>query len=113
MVTIQPTTKDAPSTKTYKRELSHPYETNMTGKIRKTYRKQIKPDISYAATLKSQQHQYMYETATPQTPQQTTYQQQPQLPTNEIQELKVMMKGLKEQMGTMLSLLTTLISKMA
>ena len=38
MVTIRPTTKDAPSTKTYKREPSHPYETNRTEKIRKSYR---------------------------------------------------------------------------
>jgi hypothetical protein len=71
----------------------------------------IIPDISYAATLKSQQHRY--ETATPQTHQQTTYQQQTQLPPSDIQELKVVMKGLMEQMGTMLSLHKTLPSKMA
>jgi hypothetical protein len=55
MVTIQPTTKDAPSTKTYKRELSHPHETNWTEKDQKVLRQTlIKPDISYATTLKSQ-----------------------------------------------------------
>jgi len=38
MVIIQPTTKDTPSTKTYKREPSRPYETNRTEEIRKAYR---------------------------------------------------------------------------
>ena len=43
----------------------------------------------------------------------TTYQQKQQMPTSDIQELKIMMKGLMEQMGTMLNLLKTLVSKMA
>jgi len=72
--------------------------------------KPTKPDISYATTLKSQTNQF--ETANPQTQQQATYQQQLQLQSSDIQELKVMMKGLMEQMGTMLNLPTTLVSKM-
>jgi hypothetical protein len=71
----------------------------------------MKPDISYVTALKSQQNQH--ETATPQTLQQTTYQQQPKLPTSDIKELKIMMKGLMEKRCIMLSLLTTLVSKMA
>jgi len=72
---------------------------------------QLKPDISYAITLKYQLNQYG--TATERTHQQTAYQQQPQLPTSDVLELKVMMKELMEQMGTMLSFLTTFVSKMA
>ena len=98
--------------KDIQKEPTHPYETNRMEKNWKVLlHTKIKPDMSYASTLKSQQHQY--ETATPQSHQHTTYQQQPQLPTSDIQELKVVMKGLMEQMGTMLSLLTTLVSKMA
>jgi hypothetical protein len=38
MVTILSTTKDAPSIKTYKKELSHPYDPNRTKNTRKSYR---------------------------------------------------------------------------
>jgi hypothetical protein len=69
MVTIQQITKDAPSTKTCKREPSHPYEVNRTEKNQKVLpQTQIKPDISYATALKSQQNQY--QAATPQNYQQ-------------------------------------------
>jgi hypothetical protein len=39
VVTIQPTTKNAPSIKFYKREPSHRYDTNRTKNTRKSYRK--------------------------------------------------------------------------
>jgi PAX-interacting protein 1 len=71
--------------------------------------KQITPHISYANTLKPQHNNF--QTANPQTQQQATYQQQMQLPPTDIQELTVMMKGPMEQMGTMLNLPTTLVSK--
>ena len=51
--------------------------------------------------LKSKRNKH--ETATRQTHRQPTYQQQPKLPSSDIEELKVMMKGLMEQMGTMLT----------
>ena len=69
-----------------------------------------KPIISYAALLKSPRSPL--ETTKPQPQQQTTYKQQ-QTPSSDIDELKVMMKGLMEQMGTMLQLLKTLVSEMA
>jgi len=71
----------------------------------------VRLDISHAYIFKSQHNQC--ETTTAQTHQQIPYQQQPQPPTSDIQELKVMMKGLMEQMSTMLSLLTTRVSKTA
>jgi hypothetical protein len=101
MVTIQPTKKDAPSTKTYKREPSHLYETNRTAKNRNSNRKhksnQASPTLLLLHLNKinmrlplrksiSKQH-----TSSNRNCQQVT------------QELKVMMKGLMEQMGTMLS----------
>jgi hypothetical protein len=47
MVTTQPTTKDAQSTKTYRRETSHRYEANKTGKKHKVLlQKQTTPHIS-------------------------------------------------------------------
>jgi len=104
-VITHPATKDAPSTKTYKREPSQPYETKRPKKNQDVPSQiQLQPGIFYATTLKSQTNQY--ETATPHIHQQT-YQQQPQMPISDIQEMKVMMKGL------MLSFLSTLVSKMA
>jgi len=44
---------------------------------------------------------------------QNTHRQQPYPPQTDIQELKAMLKGLMEQMDTMLNLLTTLVSKLA
>lgn len=107
MVTIQP------STKSYKIEPSHPYKKKKQGGKNQKVLTQtpVRLDISYAYILKSQHNQY--ETATAQTHKQIPYQQQPQPPTSDIQELKVMMKGLMEQMSTMLSLLTTRVSKTA
>jgi hypothetical protein len=67
--------------------------------------------ISYASTLKSQQPQHELDTPIP--PHQTPYLQKSQMPPSDIQELKVMMKGLMEHLGTLLSLLTTLVSKIA
>jgi hypothetical protein len=55
----------------------------------------------------------IFQTARPHTQRQTTYQQQMQLPSSDIQELKVMMKGLMKQMSTLLNLVTTIVSKMA
>ena len=99
------------STKAYKREPSHRYAANKKKKKQKVLsQKQTKPDVSYATPLKSQHNQS--ETASPQTQQQTTCQQQLHPPSSDIQELKVMIKGLMEQIGTMLNLLTTLVSKM-
>jgi hypothetical protein len=99
------------STKTYRREPSHRYASNKKNKNQNSlWQKQTKPDITYATTLKSQHNQS--ETASPQTQQRTTYHQQLQLPSSDIPELKVMVKGLMEQMGAMLNLLTTLVSKM-
>ena len=69
-----------------------------------------KPIISYAALHKSPRSPL--ETTKPQPQQQTTYKQQ-QTPSSDIDELKVMMKGLMEQMGTMLQLIKTLVSEMA
>ena len=98
--------------KAIQKKTSPPLRNKQDGKNQKVLlHTQIKPDISYATILKSQQNQY--ETATPQTHQPTTYQQQPQLPTSDIHELKLVMTGLMEQMVTMLNLLTTLVSKMA
>jgi len=71
----------------------------------------VKPTISYASTLKPQQPQHELDTPIPL--HQTPYHQNSQTPPSDIQELKVMMKGLMEQLGTLLSLLTTLVSKMA
>jgi hypothetical protein len=71
----------------------------------------VKPAISYASTLKSQQPRH--ELDTPKPPHQTPFHQKTQLPPSDIQELKEMMKGPMEQLGTLLSLLTTLVSKMA
>lgn len=78
-------------------------------------RSQIQPGTSYATALqnKSQQAQFgtqIGQLASQQIQKHTPYQHQP---TSDIQELKSMMKGLMEQMGTMLNLLTTLVSKMA
>jgi hypothetical protein len=71
----------------------------------------ITPTSSYAAALKSS-------TIPPQTvdslpEQQITHRQHPYPPQTDIQELKTMLKGLMEQMGTMLNLLITLVSKLA
>jgi PAX-interacting protein 1 len=71
----------------------------------------VKPTISYASTLKSQQPQHKLDT--PKLPHQTPFHQKTQMPPSNIQELKEMMKGLMEQLGILLSLLTTLVSKMA
>jgi len=70
----------------------------------------IRLGTSYSAALKSQQHQY--ETATVTIHQIPTQQQQINPPTSDILLLKNMMKGLMEQMSTMLNLLTTVISKL-
>jgi len=69
------------------------------------------PPNSYAAALKSHQHQY--ESATPHTPQKSSPPTNSQPPTNVIQETQAMLRGLMEQMSSMLSLITTLISKLA
>jgi len=71
----------------------------------------VKPTISYASTLKSQQPQH--ELDTPKPPHQTQFHQKTQMPPSDIQEMKEMMKRLMEQLGTLLNLLTTLVSKMA
>jgi hypothetical protein len=87
-----------------------PLRSKQDEKTRKLYRKNKPHHTSYANTLKPQHNQF--QTANPQTQQQATYQQQMQLPSTDIQELKVMMKGLMEQMGTTLNLLKTFVSKM-
>jgi hypothetical protein len=66
---------------------------------------------SYATALKSSPIPPQSVDSLPE--QQNTHRQQPDPPQTDIQELKAMMKGLMEQMGTMLNLLTTLISKLA
>lgn len=38
--------------------------------------------------------------------------QNQETPTNDLSELKTMMKGLMEQMGTMINLLTTVVAKL-
>jgi hypothetical protein len=68
-----------------------------------------RPGTSYCAALTSQQQ---YETTTSIIQQIPTRQQQIHPQTSEIHELKTMMKGLMEQMSTMLNLLTTVVSKM-
>jgi hypothetical protein len=75
--------------------LSHPY---------------IRTGTSYSTALKTQQPRP--EPADLNTPHIPTQQQQTNHSTSELQELKVIMKGLVEQMSTMLHLLTTVISKM-
>jgi hypothetical protein len=100
------------------RSLQRPTEETLPTVTKQTRRKhqkvlpqkQTTPHNSYANTLKPQHNQF--QTANPQTQKQATYQQQMQLPSTDIQELKVVMKGLMEQMGTVLNLLTTLVSKM-
>jgi hypothetical protein len=69
------------------------------------------PRNCYAAALTSHQHQY--EPATPHTLQQSPSQTKSQPSTSDIQEMQVILKGLMEQMSSILSLLTTLVSKMA
>lgn len=66
----------------------------------------VRPNVSYAqaAREKSQQAQFLNNVQQSH----TTGTQQ----SNDMLELKQMMKGLMEQMGTMLNLLTTLVSKM-
>jgi hypothetical protein len=71
----------------------------------------FKPTIPYASNLKSQQPQH--EMDTPKPPHQTQFYQKTQMPPSDIQELKEIMKGLMEQQGTLVGLLTTLVSKMA
>jgi hypothetical protein len=71
----------------------------------------ITPTSSYATAVKSP-------TIPPQTvdslpEQEITHRQQPYPPQTDIQELKTMLKGFMEQMGTMINLLTTLVSKLA
>jgi hypothetical protein len=69
------------------------------------------PRNSYAATLTS--HQQHYEPAISHPPQQLPIQTNSQPPTSDIQQMQIMLKGLMEQMSSMFSLLTTLVSKMA
>jgi len=66
---------------------------------------------SYATALKSSLTPHLTVDSLPE--QQNTHRQQPYPPQTEIQELKAMLKGLMEQMGTMLNLLITLVSKLA
>jgi hypothetical protein len=71
----------------------------------------ITPTSSYATALKSPIIPPQTVDSLPE--QQITHRQQPYPPQTDIQELKTMLKGLMEQMGTMLNLLTTLVSKLA
>jgi hypothetical protein len=80
------------------RSLQRPTEENLPTFTKQTRRKnqkvllqkQATPHISYANTLKPQHSPF--QTANPQTKQQATYQQQMQLPSTDIQELKIVMK---------------------
>lgn len=65
------------------------------------------PEVSYAEMAKTQSQQLQATNINNPVPQEVTQQ------SNDISELKQMMKGLMEQMGTMLNLLTTVISKLA
>lgn len=71
----------------------------------------VQPGISYAQIAREQSQQVQFENNRLQ----PMVQSLPHLPqqSNDMLELKSMMKGLMEQMGTMLNLLTTLVSKMA
>jgi hypothetical protein len=71
----------------------------------------ISPASSYATALKSSLTPPL--TVDSQPEQQNTHRQQPYSPQTDIQELKAMLKGLMEQMGTKLNLLTTPVSKLA
>jgi len=71
----------------------------------------ITPASSYATALKSSLTPPL--TVDSQPEQQNTHRQQPYPPQTDIQETKAMLKEIMEQMGTMLILLTTLISKLA
>jgi hypothetical protein len=65
---------------------------------------------SYATALKSSLTPPTIVDSQPE--QQNTHRQQQHPPQTDIQELKAMMEGFMEQMGTMLNLLTTLVSKL-
>jgi hypothetical protein len=72
----------------------------------------FRPGTSYSTALQSQQPQHEPATVlTPHIPDQQQQQKQTSPRTSELLELKTIMKGLMEQLSTMLHLLTTFISK--
>jgi hypothetical protein len=70
-----------------------------------------RPDLSYAAALAPKQQRF--ETANPPTRQMHPQQQHISPQTNDIHELKTVMKQLMEQMSIMLHLLTTVVTKLS
>lgn len=71
----------------------------------KVYQK-VQPQISYAQTIRGNTQQTQHENYPDQIHNPNTVQQ-----TDDMQEMKTMMKGLMEQMGTILNLLTALLHK--
>lgn len=63
----------------------------------------VRPGVSYAQTARENSHQQQFVNS--------LNQPQNSQPSNDIFELKQMMKSLMEQMGTMLNLLTTIVTK--
>ena len=110
MVTTQPTTKAALSIKTYRTEPSHRFEEDRKAETHMTSRKHtltLPPPVLLLSNLHTLHLRLLTHN-----PNNTQHRQLLQAPTNDIQELKAMMKGPMEQMGTMLNLLTTLFSEM-
>jgi hypothetical protein len=111
MATHPQTTKAVLFIKTYKREPSHQFEETKKSNI---------PKPSHTRTSLLPPPTLLLSNLLPLHPrlltlleQQNTHRQQPYPSHTDIQELKAMLKGLMEQMGTMLNLLTTLVSKLA
>jgi hypothetical protein len=73
---------------------------------------QTQPGVTYAQIANSNSYSYPQTETEPLLTQPNQHQQPYQCNNSAIQELKDMMKGLFEQLGTMLNLLTTVLGKL-